>query len=99
VCVKRAGPSFVQCLGPDNAWGQLGGPLLVPPEANDVPGTLAARAFAAGADHTCAVLDTGGVHCWGRNSSGQLGDGTQLTPFVDDGGARRIGTPVPVSGR
>ena len=31
-------------------------------------------------NHSCAVLDDDHVHCWGRNESGQLGDGT-----VDDG--------------
>jgi alpha-tubulin suppressor-like RCC1 family protein len=32
--------------------------------------------IAAGAAHTCAVLATGGIKCWGYNSSGELGDGT-----------------------
>jgi len=34
------------------------------------------KIIAAGYDHTCAVLNTGSVQCWGRNSSGQLGNGT-----------------------
>lgn len=32
---------------------------------------------AAGGGHTCLVL-RGGVQCWGRNSSGQLGDGSSV---------------------
>jgi len=33
-------------------------------------------AMDTGGAHTCAVLDTGRVYCWGLNTSGQLGDGT-----------------------
>lgn len=32
-------------------------------------------ALAAGQDHSCALLDNGGVRCWGMNVYGQLGDG------------------------
>jgi alpha-tubulin suppressor-like RCC1 family protein len=32
--------------------------------------------ISAGEDHTCALLGTGHVACWGANGSGQLGDGS-----------------------
>jgi alpha-tubulin suppressor-like RCC1 family protein len=32
--------------------------------------------LAAGSAHTCAVLSSGEVRCWGRSDDGQLGDGT-----------------------
>jgi alpha-tubulin suppressor-like RCC1 family protein len=54
-----------------------------------VRGLSGATALAAGNAHICALLQTGTVQCWGRNESGQLGDGTS-------GGSRA--TPVAVRG-
>jgi alpha-tubulin suppressor-like RCC1 family protein len=36
-------------------------------------------AVAMGSNHTCAILATGAVKCWGSNFSGQLGLGDQMT--------------------
>lgn len=41
--------------------------------------------IAVGGNHTCVVLDTGSVRCWGRNNRGQLGYGSTATnPMVGD---------------
>ncbi|NCQ59332.1 MAG: hypothetical protein GW913_01530, partial [Myxococcales bacterium] len=37
------------------------------------------RNVAGGSDSTCALRATGGVSCWGSNTYGQLGDGTNVS--------------------
>ncbi len=49
---------------------------------------LTLQAIAAGEGHTCGLRADGSVICWGRNRSGQLGDGSQ----------EDRGEPVVVSG-
>ncbi|KAF8059662.1 UVR8 [Scenedesmus sp. PABB004] len=66
-----------------------GQPALVDGTApTSVPLPRPATALAAGAYHTCALLDDGTIHCWGANRGGQLGNG----------GATAYALPGPVTG-
>ena len=48
--------------------------------------------ISTGGSHTCVILDDDSISCWGRNDTGQIGDGTtekRLTPtqiFTNDSG-------------
>ena len=41
-----------------------------------------ATAITAGSRHTCAILDTGTVSCWGSNLFGQLGNGNDTNTYT-----------------
>jgi alpha-tubulin suppressor-like RCC1 family protein len=43
-----------------------------------------AVAITAGTSHTCAILDTGAVRCWGNGSDGRLGYGHELSVGDDE---------------
>ena len=79
----------VKCWG-DNVYGQLGDGTTtdsdMPVNVNGLSGVVIS--LAAGGTHTCALTAEGGVKCWGENSDGQLGDGTEMDSF----------TPMDVSG-
>jgi alpha-tubulin suppressor-like RCC1 family protein len=70
-----------KCWGGNNAF-QLGNgtttpseqPVTVLNQAGNAPLT-GIRQIAAGANHTCALLTTGRVLCWGGGPGGQLGNG------------------------
>ncbi len=74
-CAIKTGGA-VKCWG-SNASGQLGDGT---PTWRTIPTQVAGlssgvTAIATGAQHSCAVLDTGRVKCWGDGSVGQIGDG------------------------
>ncbi len=69
----------VRCFG-DNEYGTLGNGTIgyetstaEPSPVHNMPERV--TALTAGVNHTCAALESGGVKCWGDNSSGQLGRG------------------------
>ena len=69
----------VKCWGA-NTNGQLGNGDASPgvtPTPQDVVGLeTGVAAISPGTLHTCALLVSGGVKCWGMNFFGQVGDGT-----------------------
>jgi len=72
----------VRCWG-FGANGRLGygntasvlSPSAAPPV--DLGAGRTATAITAGASHTCVILDTGAVRCWGNGAAGRLGYGNQ----------------------
>lgn len=69
----------VKCWG-DNQFGALGngsltgatGPQWVSGLSSGVKGVFTSE------NHTCAIMTSGGLKCWGSNASGQLGDDSAI---------------------
>lgn len=79
----------VQCWGAGSS-GQLGNnafvdaysPVGVMSSAGNIVVPLTGvTSVTAGATHSCAVV-AGAARCWGENSNGQLGDGTQASSSI-----------------
>jgi len=74
----------VSCWG-HSAKGQLGyGDTefrRAPTPTMSLGTSRSAIALSLGTYHTCALLDDGGVKCWGDNEYGQLGDGTEIDSY------------------
>ena len=79
----------VKCWG-NNSLGQLGdGTTINKNTPVDVIGLgSSVSAISVGREHTCALMQAGGVMCWGGNFNGEIGDGTTTAKY----------TPVAVTG-
>lgn len=70
----------VQCWGRNN-WGQLGtgtSGIDSLQAASVVNLSENAVAISSGLFHSCVILQSGGVQCWGQNSGGKLGNNSNL---------------------
>ncbi len=56
--------------------------VTAPPAPITLPSPGTAAAVSAGYRHSCAVLTSGAVTCWGQDFSGELGNGTGSTDDV-----------------
>lgn len=69
---------LLKCWG-DNYYGQLGNAQPMYQSISKIPVQVfgiydATSALALGARHSCVIISSGGVKCWGDNAHGQLGN-------------------------
>jgi hypothetical protein len=82
-CALKSGG--VQCwgkgelgtLGNKTTTGRSEVPVPVHTSSSDSNALSGVSAIAAGGDHICALMNDGGLKCWGWNGHGQLGRGTE----------------------
>lgn len=89
------------CWGRNNH-GQLGigtsDPFLSTPTQVNAPTGVTFSTISTGYDHTCAISSDASAYCWGDNSNGELGDGTnvdRLSPVEINLGPSCIGCSGP----
>jgi alpha-tubulin suppressor-like RCC1 family protein len=76
ICARLSTGS-VQCWGDFASYGQSGsGNYVSVTVPVTISGVTTATQVAAASYSNCALLSSGGVQCWGKNESGQLGNGT-----------------------
>jgi alpha-tubulin suppressor-like RCC1 family protein len=81
-CATVYGGESVMCSGANYA-GQLGtGTGVSTSSFTQVLGLTNVVELTAGNVHTCARTYSGGVYCWGDNTTGELGDGTNDDRFT-----------------
>lgn len=97
VCALREGGGVV-CWG-HGVFGQLG--RAYDPATNralgPVPLPRRALQISAGENHSCAVLDDGGIHCWGWNAWGQLARAELGASIIEPGPVSPLGPAAAVS--
>ena len=100
-CARISGA--VDCWGNDFE-GELGDGATLPGSDSSTPvstGLSSVTDIGAGNSHTCAVLASGAVDCWGWNHYGQLGRGTTTDSSspapVDTGSSTPLAGAVSVS--
>ena len=86
------GNPITYCWG-SNSYGELGDGTTVDnstPVDIDMPNLWVANSISLGESHSCAILETSGIVCWGSNGAGQLGIGSNSNKVT----ARYIITPL-----
>ncbi|MEQ1878307.1 MAG: RCC1 repeat-containing protein, partial [Bdellovibrionia bacterium] len=73
-CAVNGGGAFCWGFGTSGQLGQgANSTSLTPVGVNGLASGV--LSISAGGTHSCAVLSSGGVKCWGQGTAGQLGDG------------------------
>jgi len=80
-CAIRMGDLYCWGAGTGGRLG-TGAPeaVILPTKVGNLPGPV--TDVALGYAHTCALLADGDIWCWGRGTSGQLGDGKLSNSFT-----------------
>lgn len=95
-CAVRETDGALRCWG-DNAYGQMGNnqsgtDVCTPTATSDNLANV--KKVTAGGYHTCALLNTGALYCWGRNEQGQVGVNSGTLKFTTPQAITSLGTSV-----